>query len=254
MGDEMRGIIQSQYEDINVTVQSYSLYSIFALITEGHLSKFTTILGQFARSIQSERDFQGVCMKIYELFPSKKKLPYTVIIDTDKQVQAFPTVALTSAQSTSAGFTPITQRVHQTPKEVSALSQAVINGEVLKRNSGQKNSEKLKLTFEKLSNNCFPSVSVNFLTLFSHVSPNAIVDTLEALLQSRTVLFIGKSLHRVSMCVIEMWTLLYPFSYPFPFLPVMSGLQLYILHSPFPVLAGAYRSVITGNAISPFFT
>lgn len=251
MGDEMRGIIQSQYEDINVTVQSYSLYSIFALITEGHLSKFTTILGQFARSIQSERDFQGVCMKIYELFPSKKKLPYTVIIDTDKQVQAFPTVALTSAQSTSAGFTPITQRVHQTPKEVSALSQAVINGEVLKRNSGQKNSEKLKLTFEKLSNNCFPSVSVNFLTLFSHVSPNAIVDTLEALLQSRTVLFIGKSLHRVSMCVIEMWTLLYPFSYPFPFLPVMSGLQLYILHSPFPVLAGAYRSVITGNAISP---
>ncbi|EFO62088.1 Hypothetical protein GLP15_1924 [Giardia lamblia P15] len=251
MGDEMRGIIQSQYEDINVTVQSYSLYSIFVLITEGHLSKFTTILGQFVKSIQSERDFQGICMKIYELFPSKKKLPYTIIIDTDKQVQAFPNVTLTSVQPTTAGFTPVTQRMQPTPKEMSALSQAIINGGVLERNSGRKNSEKLKLTFDRLSNNCFPSVSVNFLTLFSHVSPSAIVDTLEALLQSRTVLFIGKSLSKVSMCVIEMWTLLYPFSYPFPFLPVMSGLQLHILHSPFPVLAGAYKSIITDNAISP---
>lgn len=250
MGDEMRGIIQSQCEDIKVTVQSYSLYSIFVLITEGHLSKFNTILGQFVGRIRSERDFQTVCIQIYELFPSKKKLPYTIIIDTDKQDSALQNVALAPAHPVNAGFTPVTQRT-QAPKEVSALSQAIIDDGVLERKPGRKNSEKLKLTFERLSNNCFPSVSVNFLTLFSYVSPSAIVDTLEALLQSRTVLFIGKSLNRVSMCVIEMWALLYPFSYPFPFMPVMSALQQHILHSPFPVLAGSYRSIIADNAISP---
>lgn len=251
MGDEMRGIIQSQYEDIKVTVQSYSLYSIFTLITEGHLSKFNTILSQFVRNIQSERDFQSVCMQIYELFPVKKKLPYTIIINTDKQGLALSSVALAPVQPASAGFTSAGQRTQQIPKEMSALSQAVMNDGVLERKLGNKSSEKLKLTFDRLSSNCFPSVSVNFLTLFSHVSPNAIVDTLEALLQSRAVLFIGKTLTKVSMCVIEMWTLLYPFSYPFPFMPVMSGLQLHILHSPFPMLAGAYKSIITDNAISP---
>lgn len=251
MGDEMRGIIQSQYMDLEVTVRSYSLYSVFVLITEGHFSKFTTILGHFVKRIRSERDFQGVCIQIYELFSSKKKLPYTVIIDTEKRDLALTNINLTQTHPVTAGFTPITPRTQQAPKGVSALSQAVINDGALERQPGKKGSEKIKLTFERLSNNCFPSVSVNFLTLFTHVSPNAIVDTLEALLQSRTVLFIGKSLNKVSMCVIEMWALLYPFSYPFPFMPVMSILQQHILHSPFPVLAGSYKSIIADNPISP---
>ena len=84
-----------------------------------------------------------------------------------------------------------------------------------------------------------------FATLLSCLSPSNFIYLFESMLRSKRILCFSNSLSKLTKCCLALSHLLYPFTWPYPFVSLMPSSWLYdLLDSPCPYLYGCLHENI----------
>ncbi|KAJ3426391.1 c-myc promoter binding protein [Anaeramoeba flamelloides] len=109
------------------------------------------------------------------------------------------------------------------------------------------------LTWKKIHFGSFPSLpkekdlplaDVDFRLLFSTLSLENIVLIWTSLLLEKKLLFISRSLEYLTPCIHALQHLIYPFNWPYPFIPILPLSFTEVFESPVPYLIGCLSSVL----------
>lgn len=244
--DETVGAVQKHMVVTEVPIQPYANFSLFVLLNDPLVSKLPPILSYFATKIGSERDFLHVCESLYSIFPQNQRLPFTV------------TIAPSQSIGTDDDFA---ETIHTMPNKALTLGaplkselSLLLNKELARANRSKNRRMSvdtgLTVKFPQPYSSFSGPLAVDYSTILSKLTPETLVNTFEAILQSRHVLVVSSSLELSSTAVMEFYTLLYPLCYPFIFMPSLPGSMLQLLHYPVPSLAGTHRQAIK-DAILP---
>ncbi|TNJ29564.1 DENN (AEX-3) domain-containing protein [Giardia muris] len=208
---------------VTLKLPVYTWYGVLLLMGEPRFEDAERVLAQAESLFAAGRTHLEICQEIVRYGNGRRGRTASLLLGGQMFLShPYPSDVISPAQSSSP-------QASQTPQTPQVSSTDYTN---------------------PMDTTIFPT-TFNLVTIFSLVAPEVIVKTVEALLQSRPVIFIGDSLRDISLCVLEMWSLLAPFAYPYPILPVLPAQQLYLLHAPFPVLAGVYRDVLFESVLSP---
>ncbi|KAJ3452099.1 c-myc promoter binding protein [Anaeramoeba flamelloides] len=109
------------------------------------------------------------------------------------------------------------------------------------------------LIFNKINFGSFPLIpdekhlplsDNDFDTLFTLLSIENIIIIFSALAQERKLIFISRSLEYLTPCIFSILSLLYPFSWPYPLIPILPSDFIEVFESPMPYILGCLSSVL----------
>ncbi|KAJ6244245.1 receptor mediated endocytosis [Anaeramoeba flamelloides] len=109
------------------------------------------------------------------------------------------------------------------------------------------------LIFNKINFGSFPLIpdekhlplsDNDFDTLFTLLSIENIIIIFSALMQERKLIFISRSLEYLTPCIFSLLSLLYPFSWPYPLIPILPSDFIEVFESPMPYILGCLSSVL----------
>ena len=86
--------------------------------------------------------------------------------------------------------------------------------------------------------------------MFKKLNAAAIVETIELLLQEKSVLITGPNHQYNSQILLELLAYLYPYPYPYPYFATLPHEFIHVFHGPVPVFAATPLDVIK-NSVQP---
>ena len=91
------------------------------------------------------------------------------------------------------------------------------------------------------NNNRLPLADIEFHILFAKLNASIITVIYDALLTEQSVLFISEELSILTTCIEIMLHLIYPFTWPFVYIPILPNCLYDYLDAPQPMLVGGSR-------------